>query len=394
MAKQDFYETLGVGKSADADELKKAYRKLAMKYHPDRNAGDKSAEQKFKEINEAYDVLKDPEKRAAYDRFGHAAFDGPGAGGAGAQAGAGDFGFGFAGGFADIFDEMFGDFTGRRGAAGAGGGGGTAQRRGADLRYNMEISLEDAFAGKQATIRVPSAAECESCSGTGAAKGSKPVTCPTCQGRGRVRAQQGFFTIERTCATCQGQGQILENPCGTCRGSGRVAKEKTLSVSIPAGVEDGTRIRLSGEGEAGLRGGPSGDLYIFLSIKPHAYFQRDGANIYMRVPIPMTTAALGGVIEVPTVDGGRARVTIPEGTQTGHQFRLKGKGMSVMRSTVRGDMYIRAQIETPMRLTKRQKELLREFEGESPAARTSPESEGFFAKIKEAWGDLTDSKKD
>ncbi len=394
MAKQDFYETLGVGKSADADELKKAYRKLAMKYHPDRNAGDKAAEQKFKEVSEAYDVLKDPEKRAAYDRFGHAAFEGPGAGGAGGHPGAGDFGFGFAGGFADIFDEMFGDFTGRqRGGAGGGGGGG-GQQRGADLRYNMEISLEEAFAGKQATIRVPSATQCDGCNGTGAAKGSKPVTCPTCQGRGRVRAQQGFFTIERTCVSCQGQGQILENPCGTCRGSGRVAKEKTLAVSIPAGVEDGTRIRLSGEGEAGLRGGPAGDLYIFLSIKPHAYFQRDGANIYMRVPIAMTTAALGGVIEVPTVDGARARVTVPEGTQTGHQFRLKGKGMSVMRSTARGDMYIRAQIETPVKLTKRQKELLREFEGESPASRTSPESEGFFAKVKEAWGDLTDSGKD
>ncbi len=393
MAKQDFYETLGVGKSADADELKKAYRKLAMQYHPDRNPDDKDAEHKFKEINEAYDVLKDSEKRAAYDRFGHAAFDGPGAAGAGAgAAGAGDFGFNFAGGFADIFDEMFGDFTGRRGAgAGAGAGAGPAQARGADLRYNMDITLEEAFAGKQATVRVPTAAACETCSGTGAAKGSKPVSCPTCHGRGRVRAQQGFFTIERTCATCHGQGQVIDNPCATCHGSGRVQKEKTLSVSIPAGVEDGTRIRLSGEGEAGLRGGPAGDLYIFLTVRAHKYFQRDGANLYMRVPIPMTTAAVGGVIEVPTVDGARARVTIPEGTQSGHQFRLKGKGMSVMRSAARGDMYIRAQVETPVKLTKRQKELLKEFAAESPASRTSPESEGFFAKVKEAWDDLTEN---
>lgn len=387
MAKEDFYETLGVGKSADADELKRAYRKLAMKYHPDRNPGDESAEQKFKEISEAYDVLKDPEKRAAYDRFGHAAFEG--GGGPGAGAGAGDFGFNFSGGFADIFDEMFGDMGGRRGGGGAGG---AAQMRGADIRYNMDITLEEAFRGKQATIRVPNAAPCETCSGSGAAKGSKPVTCGTCQGRGRVRAQQGFFTIERTCAACHGQGQVIDNPCTTCRGAGRVNKEKTLSVSIPAGVEDGTRIRLSGEGEAGLRGGPAGDLYIFLTIRPHTYFQRDGANIYMRVPIAMATAALGGVIEVPTVDGARARVTVPEGTQTGQQFRLKGKGMSVMRSPARGDMYIRAQVETPVKLNKRQKELLKEFAGASPASRTSPESEGFFAKVKEAWTDLTESK--
>ncbi len=385
MAKQDFYETLGVGRGATADELKAAYRKLAMKYHPDRNQGDPDAERRFKEVSEAYDILKDPEKRAAYDRFGAAAFDG--SAGAGPQ-GAGDFGFNFAGGFADIFDEMFGDFTGRRA-----GGGGPSQARGADLRYNMEITLEEAFAGKQATVRVPSAAPCDTCHGTGAAKGSKPTTCPTCQGRGRVRAQQGFFTIERTCATCHGQGQVIDNPCAACHGTGRVQKEKTLSVNIPAGVEDGTRIRLTGEGEAGLRGGPTGDLYIFLSVAPHAYFQRDGANLYMRVPVPMTTAALGGVIEVPTVDGARARVTVPEGTQTGHQFRLKGKGMSVMRSSARGDMYIRVQVETPVKLTRRQKELLREFEAESPRGRTSPESEGFFAKVKEAWDDLTENGK-
>lgn len=388
MAKQDFYETLGVSKSADAGALKKAYRTLAMKYHPDRNAGEKDAEQKFKEINEAYDVLKDEEKRAAYDRFGHAAFDGAAGGGGGHPGGEG--GFGFGGGFADIFDEMFGDFPGRRGGNGGGGG---SQTRGADLRYNMDITLEEAFAGKQATVRVPTATPCDTCSGSGAAKGSKPTTCSTCQGHGRVRAQQGFFTIERTCASCQGQGQVIDKPCTTCRGAGRVNKEKTLAVSIPAGVEDGTRIRLTGEGEAGLRSGPTGDLYIFLTVKPHQYFQRDGANIYMRVPIAMTKASLGGVIEVPTLEGGRARVTVPEGTQSGHQFRLKGKGMSVMRATSRGDMYIRVQVETPVKLTKRQKELLKEFDGESSPARTSPESEGFFAKVKEAWDDLTETSK-
>lgn len=385
MAKQDFYKTLGVDQSVDAAALKKAYRTLAMKYHPDRNSGDKDAEQKFKEISEAYDVLKDDEKRAAYDRFGHAAFDGASAGG---QPG-GEGGFGFGGGFADIFDEMFGDFSSRRG----GGGGGSSQTRGADLRYNMDITLEEAFAGKQATVRVPTAAPCDTCSGSGAAKGSKPKTCSTCQGHGRVRAQQGFFTIERTCASCQGQGQVIDKPCTTCRGAGRVNKEKTLAVSIPAGVEDGTRIRLTSEGEAGLRGGPAGDLYIFLTVKPHKYFQRDGANIYMRVPIAMTKATLGGVIEVPTIEGGRARVTVPEGTQSGHQFRLKGKGMSVMRATSRGDMYIRVQVETPVKLTKRQKELLKEFDGESSPSRTSPESEGFFAKVKEAWDDLTETSK-
>ncbi|MEE8139385.1 MAG: molecular chaperone DnaJ [Alphaproteobacteria bacterium] len=387
MDKQDYYRTLDVNRSAKTGAIKSAYRKLAMKYHPDRNAGDKAAEQKFKELSEAYDVLGDEEKRAAYDRFGHAAFDGSGAGPA--AGGTGDFGFNFGGGFADIFDEMFGDFTSPRNRGAARG-----NTRGSDLRYNMEVSLEEAFAGKQATIRVPSATACAPCGGGGAAKGSRPVTCPTCQGRGRVRAQQGFFTIERTCANCHGQGQVIDKPCTNCHGTGRVQKEKTLSVTIPAGVEDGTRIRLSGEGEAGLRGTPAGDLYIFLTIASHRYFQRDGTNIYMRVPIPMTKAALGGTIEVPTVDGGRARVTIPGGTQSGHQFRLRGKGMSVMRSAARGDMYIRATVETPVKLSTRQKELLGEFESESNPAKTSPESEGFFSKVKEAWEDLTEAERD
>ncbi|HKF70133.1 MAG TPA: molecular chaperone DnaJ [Stellaceae bacterium] len=375
MAKQDFYDLLGVAKGCGADDLKKAYRKLAMQWHPDRNPGDKAAEHKFKAINEAYDVLKDDQKRAAYDRFGHAAFENGGRG-----AGPGDFGF--AAGFADIFDEMFGDFMGgRRGQQSA--------TRGNDLRYNMEISLEEAFKGKQTNIRVPTLTACESCSGTGAESGSKPVTCPTCHGHGRVRAQQGFFTIERTCPTCHGGGRVIENPCRVCGGQGRTRREKTLSVSIPAGVEDGNRIRLSGEGEAGVRAGAPGDLYIFLSVKPHRFFQRDGANIQCRVPIDITTAALGGTIEVPAIDGTRAKLTIPPGAQTGRQFRLKGKGMSVLRSPSRGDMYIEVTVETPVNLTKRQQELLREFAEAGDGKRaTSPEAEGFFSRVKEFFEDL------
>ncbi len=278
MAKQDFYELLGVQRGASAEDIKKAYRKLAMQHHPDKNPGDKAAEHRFKELSEAYDILKDDQKRAAYDRFGHAAFEG-----GNGRAGPGDFGFGGAGGFADIFDEMFGEFVG--------GQRGQAQGRGSDLRYNLEISLEDAFKGKQTSVRVPSLASCDTCHGSGAEAGSKPVTCPTCKGHGRVRAQQGFFTIERTCVTCQGAGRVIDKPCRTCAGQGRVRKEKTLSVSIPPGVEDGTRIRLAGEGESGLRGAAAGDLYIFLSLAPHRLFQRDGANIHCRVPIPMATAA-------------------------------------------------------------------------------------------------------
>jgi molecular chaperone DnaJ len=374
MAKQDFYEILGVGKTATADELKRAYRKLAMQYHPDRNSGDKNAEQKFKDISEAYDVLKDDQKRAAYDRFGHAAFE------QGGGRGPGDFGF--AGGFADIFDEMFGEFMGggRRGQNGP--------SRGSDLRYNLEISLEDAFRGKQTTIRVPNLVACDQCKGSGAEGGAKPVVCPTCQGRGRIRAQQGFFTIERPCASCQGAGRIIEKPCRTCAGQGRVRREKTLSVNIPPGVEDGTRIRLAGEGEVGVRGSAAGDLYIFITVTPHRLFQRDGANIYCRVPIPITTAALGGAIEVPTVDGGRTKVTVPAGTQSGHQFRLRSKGMTVLRSAARGDMFIEAVVETPVNLTKRQQELLREFEKEGENNKTHPESEGFFARVKEFFEDL------
>lgn len=373
---EDYYTTLGVAKGASEDELKRAYRKLAMQYHPDKNPGNAEAEKKFKAINEAYDVLKDPQKKAAYDRFGHDAFTG-GMGGAG--AGAGDF----SASFSDIFEDLFGEFTGRRGGRGqASAQSGAA--RGSDLRFNLEITLEEAFKGKQETIKVTTSATCETCQGSGAEKGSQPENCGTCQGRGVQRLQQGFFTVERTCATCQGTGKIIRNPCKPCAGSGRVRKEKSLNVTIPPGVEEGTRIRLAGEGEAGFRGGPAGDLYIFLSIAPHKLFRRDGANIACSVPIRITSASLGGHIEVPTIDGGRVKVTIPEGTQTGHQFRLRGKGMSVLRSTARGDMYVQANVETPVNLSKRQQELLREFEKEGEEGEpTSPESHGFFARVKE-----------
>jgi molecular chaperone DnaJ len=345
-----------------------------MKHHPDRNPGDKGAEQKFKEINEAYDVLKDDQKRAAYDRFGHAAFE------QGVGRGPGDFGF--SGGFADIFDEMFGEFMGggRRSQGGP--------SRGSDLRYNLEISIEEAFRSKQTTVRVHTLVACDQCKGSGAEAGSRPIACPTCHGRGRVRAQQGFFTIERPCAACQGAGRVIEAPCKTCGGQGRNRREKTLSVNIPAGVEDGTRIRLAGEGEVGLRGASAGDLYIFITVAPHRIFQRDGANVFCRVPISITTAALGGTIEVPTVDGTRARVTVPAGTQSGHQFRLRSKGMTVLRSPARGDMFVEAIVETPVNLTKRQQELLREFEQAGENGKTHPESEGFFARVKEFFEDL------
>ena len=372
MAKRDYYEVLGVSRSASEQDLKSAFRRLAKEHHPDRNSGDKDSERKFREAAEAYEALKDPQKRAAYDQFGHAAFDGA-RGGPG-----GGFGPDFAASMSDIFDDLFGDFMGgRRGPRPRNG-----RERGADLRYNLEIALEESYLGKTAQIRVPSSVACEKCNGTGAKPGTKPTSCPTCAGYGKVRASQGFFTIERTCPNCQGRGEIIEDPCGTCSGSGRVTRASTLSVNIPPGVEDGTRIRLAGEGEAGLRGGPAGDLYIFLSIKPHDLFQRDGADIFCMVPISMITAALGGQIEVPTLDGSVTRVKVPEGTETGKQFRLKNKGMPVLRSKAQGDMYIQVEVETPKNLTRRQRELLEEFERESHKD-TSPESAGFFSKVKE-----------
>ncbi len=370
MAKRDFYEVLGVPKTANDAELKSAFRKKAMENHPDRNPGDAEAEARFKEINEAYQILSDQQKRAAYDRMGHAAFEQGG-------GGPGGFGGGGFGSMSDIFEDLFGDvFGGRRGGA---------QNRGADLRYNMEISLEEAYRGKSATIKVPTAVTCETCSGSGAKPGTKPKTCPSCKGQGRVRASQGFFAIERTCPTCQGRGEVIEEGCPKCGGAGRVTRERQLSVNIPAGVEDGTRIRLANEGEAGPRGGPSGDLYIFISLKPHAFYQRDGADLFCRVPISMVKAALGGEFKVPTLDGGEALIKVPEGTQSGKQFRLRGKGMPVLRSRDMGDLYIQAQVETPQNLTRRQRELLAEFEKES-SAQTQPESEGFFSKMKGFFG--------
>ena len=374
MSKQDYYELLGVSRDVGQSELKKAYRAQAMKYHPDRNSGDPEAEHKFKQVSEAYEVLKDDQKRAAYDRYGHAAFEN----GAGGRAGG--FDFGFSGGFADIFEEMFGDVMGgRRTRAG----------RGNDMRFNLEIALEEAFSGKQATIRVPGSVACEPCKGSGATGGTEPVSCRTCGGVGKVRTQQGFFTIERTCPSCSGVGRVITDPCRNCSGSGRVRKDRSLQVNIPAGVEDGTRIRLAGEGEAGLHGAEPGDLYIFLSVRPHQLFQRDGADIYCRVPIPMVTAALGGPVEVPVVDGGRAEVTIPPGAQAGAQFRLRGKGMTVLHSKSRGDMYVQVQVETPVSLNKRQRELLEEFQEEG-GEKTHPESHGFFARAREFFENLKD----
>jgi len=372
MAKADFYTTLGVPRDASNDDLKKAYRKLAMQYHPDRNPGDKQAEAKFKEINEAYDVLKDEQKRAAFDRYGHAAFEqggGPGAGG-----------FDFAqGGIGDIFEQMFGDFMGNQRRGGARG-----PRAGNDIRTGVEISLTDAFAGSKVTLRVPTRVACEACNGTGSEKGaSGSETCATCNGAGKVRAQQGFFIVERTCPTCGGQGRTVRNPCRICQGAGTVQRERSLQVAIPAGVEDGTRIRVAGEGEAGAgAGAPAGDLYVHVAIKAHPIFQRDGATVFCRVPLRFTQAALGADVEVPSIDGAMTRVKIPAGTQTGDQFRLRGKGFSVLRSTQRGDMLIQVQVETPQNLSRKQRELLEEFEAEANG-RGSPEHEGFFAKAKE-----------
>ncbi|WP_417770638.1 molecular chaperone DnaJ [Stappia sp.] len=380
MAKRDFYDVLGVSKGASADEIKKAYRRKAKELHPDRNSDDPSAEAKFKEANEAYEILKDAEKKAAYDRFGHAAFEGGMGGGGrhpGGMHGQGDF----ASAFSDVFDDLFGDFMGQR----QGGGRGRAAR-GSDLRYNLRVTLEEAYSGLAKTINVPTSVACKSCDGSGAESGAEPTTCPTCSGMGKVRAQQGFFTVERTCPTCAGLGQIIKNPCKTCGGAGRVEKDRSLSVNIPAGVETGTRIRLAGEGEAGMRGGPAGDLYIFIEVTPHKLFERDGNNLYCRVPVSMITAALGGDIEVPTIDGGRSRVKIPAGSQSGRQMRLRGKGMPALRGGPAGDMLIEMAVETPVNLTARQKELLREFEDLSED--NNPAGQSFFSSVKHFWDSM------
>ncbi|MDA9789500.1 molecular chaperone DnaJ [Amylibacter sp.] len=374
MAKADYYDLLGVSKGASEQELKKAYRKKAMELHPDRNKDDPSAEAKFKDVNEAYEVLKDGDKKAAYDRYGHAAFEG-GMGGGGQGGGFNPGGSAFS----DVFDDLFGDFMG----GGRRGGGGQRATRGSDLRYNLTITLEEAFTGKQQNVSVNSSVACDTCEGSGAEGGAEPSNCPTCSGMGKVRAQQGFFTVERTCPTCSGRGQIITNPCNACSGSGHQQRERSLGVNIPAGVETGTRIRLTGEGEAGMRGGPTGDLYIFIEVEDHEIFEREGLNLFCRVPVSMTTAALGGEIEVPTIDGGKSRVKVPAGSQTAKQMRLKAKGMPALRSNASGDLFLELAVETPVNLSSQQKELLKEFEklGEN----NSPESSNFFGKVKTFW---------
>jgi len=378
MSKRNYYEVLGVSKGASADELKAAYRKLAIQYHPDKNSGDKEAERKFKEINEAYNTLKDDQKRAAYDRFGHDAFNGGGGrqhqGGGGNPFGSAGFDFA-GGGFSDIFEDLFG------------GGGGSRQRdprvRGADLRYNVTITLEEAFNGKAQEITFSGASKCDSCKGTGS-KDSQRTTCSTCNGSGKIRSQQGFFAIERPCHVCNGEGEIIKNPCDKCHGTGRVTRQRTLSVNIPQGVEDGTRIRLTGEGEPGHRGGPSGDLYLFVSVKPHPIFTRESLDLHCKIPIKFSVAALGGSIEVPAIDG-KVSLTIPAGTQSEDKFRLKNKGMTKLRSTARGDLFVHVHVETPVKLSKRQIELLQEFENET-TDQSNPESAGFFKKMRDLFG--------
>ena len=369
MSKRDYYDILGVPKGSEAAAIKKAYRTKAKELHPDRNSDNPNAESQFKEVNEAYEVLKDADKKAAYDRYGHAAFEG----GGGQGFGGGDF----SSAFSDVFDDLFGDFMG------GGRGGRKQQSRGSDLRYNLSISLEEAFAGLQKTINIPSAVTCGSCNGTGAAGGSSPTTCPTCSGLGKVRATQGFFTVERSCPTCSGVGQIIKNPCSSCGGQGTQKKDKALSVNVPPGVETGTRIRLAGEGETAPRGGVSGDLYIFIEVSKHKIFERDGLNLFCRVPVSMAKASLGGEVEVPTIDGGRSRVRIPAGSQSGRQMRLKGKGMPAIKTTQKGDMFIEMAVETPVNLTAKQKELLQEFEELS--ADNNPETNSFFSSVKTFW---------
>ncbi len=380
MAKRDYYDVLGIAKGADADAIKKAYRQKAKELHPDRNADNPKAEAQFKEANEAYEVLKDANKKAAYDRYGHAAFENGMGSSAGGPRGGGQGDFASA--FSDVFDDLFGDFMGGRGS----GGRRSGAQRGSDLRYNLRINLEDAYTGLQKTINVTTAVSCGACSGTGAEGGSEPQVCPTCNGMGKVRAQQGFFTVERTCPTCSGTGQIIKDKCKVCHGAGRVEKEKALSVNIPAGVETGTRIRLSGEGEAGVRGGPAGDLYIFIEVNSHPLFEREGLSLYCRVPVSIATAALGGEIEVPTIDGGRSRVKVPEGSQSGRQMRLRGKGMPALRGGASGDMMIELAVETPVKLTARQREILKEFDKLSEE--NNPQGSSFFDSVKSFWDSM------
>ena len=377
MAKRDFYEVLGVERGASEAELKKAYRRLAMKYHPDRNPDDKDAEDKFKEANEAYEVLSDAQKRAAYDQYGHAGVD--------PQMGGGGGGFGGGGAnFSDIFGDVFSDFFGGGQRGGQRGG----PQRGSDLRYTLELDLEDAVRGTTVTIRVPTLVNCKVCDGSGAKKGTSPVTCTTCNGQGQVRMQQGFFSVQQTCPRCHGSGKMITDPCECCHGQGRVEESKTLSVKVPAGVDTGDRIRLSGEGEAGTHGGPSGDLYVVVNVREHSIFQRDGKHLYCEVPISFADAALGGELEVPTLDG-RVKLKIPEGTQTGKMFRLRGKGVTPVRGGGAGDLMCRVAVETPVKLDKRQRELLEEFRDSLQVDQShSPKASGWFEGVKRFFGDV------
>lgn len=377
MAKRDYYEVLGVAKNASDDEIKKSYRKLAMKYHPDRNPDNKDAEEHFKEAKEAYEMLSDAQKRAAYDQYGHAGVD-PNMAGAGGQG----FG-GFAEAFGDIFGDIFGQQAGGAGARGGRGGGGPQQYRGADLRYSMEITLEQAAHGYETQIRVPSWTTCDICHGNGAKPGTKPETCPTCGGSGAVRMSQGFFSIQQTCPKCHGSGSYIPEPCTNCHGAGKVKQTKTLEVKIPAGIDDGMRIRSAGNGEPGLNGGPSGDLFVEIHIKAHSVFERDGDDLHCQMPIAFTTAALGGEIEVPTLSG-RVTFPVPEGTQSGRTFRLRGKGIKGVRASVPGDLYVHVVVETPVKLTDSQRDLLKQFEKSlnEGGARHSPQSKGWFDRVK------------
>lgn len=377
MAKRDYYEVLGITKGASDDEIKRAFRGKVKELHPDKNKDNPKAEENFKEVNEAYEALRDPGRRAAYDQFGHSASEmGGGFGGGGFNPG--DFGSAFS----DVFDDLFGDFMGGR------RGGGDRATRGSDLRYNLEISLEDAYNGANHEIHIPAAIACSQCSGTGAESGSQPVNCPTCRGSGRVRAQQGFFTVERSCPTCQGRGQIIKNPCQACTGTGRVQQNRKLMVNVPKGVETGTRIRLSSEGEAGIRGGPSGDLYVFIQVTQHDIFERREADLHCSIPVSMSTAILGGDIVAPTIDGGRTRVSIPSGAQSGKKMRLRGKGMPILRTSGHGDLFIELRVETPVNLSKRQKELIEEFQTIEAKSNNSPNSTDFFKKVKGFWDNI------
>lgn len=371
MAKRDYYEVLGVKRDAEEAEIKKAYRRIAMKFHPDRNSDDKDAEEKFKEASEAYEVLSDEQKRAAYDRMGHAAFDNGGMGG-----GAGGAGFG------DIFGDVFGDIFGGGGRGRSRGG----PQRGSDLRYNLDVNLEEAVHGTTTKIRIPTLAACKPCDGTGAKPGSKPVTCTACNGVGQVRMQQGFFAVQQACPTCRGRGTIISDPCTSCRGSGRIEEEKTLSVKIPPGVDNGDRIRLAGEGEAGTAGGPSGDLYVQINVRPHKIFEREGKNLYCEVPISFVDAALGGEIEVPTLDG-KVMLKVPEETQTGKLFRLRGKGVVPVRGGQAGDLICKVAVETPVKLNKQQKEILRQFQASTEGSNNSPKKSSWFDSVKSFFED-------